>query len=129
MRFGYGLTVAACLVLWLLPLAGIALTSLHSADDLNRGNVWSWPDALQWSNYAAVLGQSRTGRFLLNSFLIAIPAVAGTIICSAMAGFALAKHPFRGNRLLLMIFVAGNLVPFQVLMIPVRDLVIRREEL
>ena len=41
-----------------------------------------------------------------------------------MAGFALAKHAFRGNRLLLMIFVAGNLVPFQVLMIPVRDLVI-----
>src|SRR6185295_16109624 len=35
-----------------------------------------------------------------------------------------AKHPFGGNRLLLAVFVAGNLVPFQVLMIPVRDLVI-----
>jgi multiple sugar transport system permease protein len=41
-----------------------------------------------------------------------------------MAGFALAKHPFRGSRLLLAVFVAGNLVPFQVLMIPVRDLII-----
>ena len=53
------------------------------------------------------------GRFVANSFLIAIPAVAGTVMLSAMAGFALAKHPFPGNRLLLMVFVAGNLVPFQ----------------
>jgi multiple sugar transport system permease protein len=119
-----GAAVVACLVVWLLPLAGVALTSLHSLDDLNRGNVWSWPDELQWSNYAVVFGGSRAGRFLANSFLITIPAVAGTILISAMAGFALAKHPFRGNRLLLMVFVAGNLVPFQVLMIPVRDLVI-----
>ena len=124
LQVDHGAAVLACLIVWLLPLAGVALTSLHSLDDLNRGNLWSWPDELQWSNYATVLGGSRAGRFLANSFLITIPAVAGTILISAMAGFALAKHPFRGNRLLLMIFVAGNLVPFQVLMIPVRDLVI-----
>jgi multiple sugar transport system permease protein len=50
--------------------------------------------------------------------------VAGTVLLSSMAGFALAKHAFPGNRLLLATFVAGNLVPFQVLMIPVRDLMI-----
>src|SRR6185295_18996323 len=60
----------------------------------------------------------------VNSALITVPAVAGTVMLSAMAGFALAKHPFPGNRLLLMVFVAGNLVPFQALMIPVRDLMI-----
>jgi multiple sugar transport system permease protein len=124
LQVDHGAAVVACLIIWLLPLAGVALTSLHSLDDLNRGNLWSWPDQLQWSNYATVLRGSRAGRFLANSFLITIPAVAGTILISAMAGFALAKHPFRGNRLLLMVFVAGNLVPFQVLMIPVRDLVI-----
>ena len=63
-------------------------------------------------------------QFILNSFVITIPAVIGTVAIASMAGFALAKHEFRGNRLLLMAFVAGNLVPFQVLMIPVRDLII-----
>jgi multiple sugar transport system permease protein len=124
MRLGYGATVAACLAIWLLPLAGIALTSLQSADTLNRGHVWSWPEALQWSNYATVAGDPRMARFLANSFLVTVPAVLGTVALSAMAGFALAKHPFAGDRLLLAVFVAGNLVPFQVLMIPVRDLVI-----
>jgi multiple sugar transport system permease protein len=123
-RIGYGAVVAACLAIWLLPLVGVALTSLQSSDDLNRGNLWSLPEKPQWANYAAVLAGSRMARFAMNSVLVTIPAVAGTILMSAMAGFALAKHSFAGNRVLLMVFVTGNLVPFQVLMIPVRDLMI-----
>jgi multiple sugar transport system permease protein len=60
----------------------------------------------------------------MNSVLVTLPAVAGTVLLSSMAGFALAKHAFPGQRLLLVALVAGNLVPFQVLMIPVRDLMI-----
>jgi multiple sugar transport system permease protein len=124
-RAGYGLAVVASLAVWLLPLMGIAFTSMHSLEDLNRGNIWGWPTQMGLvQNYAAVLTGSRMSQMVVNSFLITIPAVIGTVLLSAMAGFALAKHPFSGNRLLLMVFVAGNLVPFQVLMIPVRDLVI-----
>ena len=123
-RSAYAAGVCACLLLWLLPLGGIALASLQTLDDLNRGAVWSWPRSLQWSNYATVLASSAMPRFIVNSIVVTLPAVAGTILFSAMAGFALAKHPFPGSRALLMAFVAGNLVPFQVLMIPVRDLVI-----
>jgi multiple sugar transport system permease protein len=124
-RAGYGLAVVAALAVWLLPLAGVAYTSMHSLEDLNAGNVWGWPAHPSLiANYAAVLADSSLARMAVNSFLITVPAVVGTVLLSSMAGFALAKHPFPGNRLLLMVFVAGNLVPFQVLMIPVRDLMI-----
>jgi multiple sugar transport system permease protein len=124
-RAGYALAVAAALVVWLLPLAGIAYTSMHSLEDLNAGNVWGWPlhPALA-DNFRTVLGGSGMGVMAFNSFVVTLPAVFFTVLLSAMAGFALAKHRFPGNRLLLMIFVAGNLVPLQVLMIPVRDLMI-----
>ena len=102
---------------------GIAYTSMHSLEDLNAGNVWGWPLHSAFAdNFRTVLGGSRMGAMALNSFVVTLPAVAFTVLLSAMAGFALAKHRFPGNRLLLMVFVAGNLVPFQVLMIPVRDL-------
>jgi multiple sugar transport system permease protein len=124
-RAGYGLAVVAALSLWLLPLAGVAFTSMHSLEDLNAGNVWGWPLHFAFvDNYRAVVTGSRVGEMAINSLLITLPAVAGTVLLSSMAGFALAKHPFPGHRLLLMVFVAGNLVPFQVLMIPVRDLMI-----
>jgi multiple sugar transport system permease protein len=124
-RTGYALAVSVALVVWLLPLAGIAYTSMHSLADLNAGNVWGWPLHLALvDNFRAVLGGSGMGVMALNSLIVTLPAVACTVLLSAMAGFALAKHRFPGNRLLLMIFVAGNLVPLQVLMIPVRDLMI-----
>ena len=123
-KLGYRFAVLALLILWLLPLIAVALTSIRSAEDLSRGNFWGWPQEVMLENYFAVLVGSRMAQFILNSILITLPAVAGAVALSAMAGFALAKHPFPGNRVLLVIFVAGNLVPFQTLMIPVRDLVI-----
>ena len=125
LRAVYGVCVAALLAVWLLPLFGVALTSVRSADDLARGNFWGWPAEFDvWENYASVLRESRIGAFIANSFMITIPTVAATLLLASMAGFALAKHRFRGNRLLLMVFVAGNLVPAQALMIPVRDLML-----
>jgi len=124
-RARYRVAVAASLGVWLLPLLAVALASLRSQEDLNRGNFWGWPTGLRlFENYATVLTESRLPQFVMNSFLVTIPAVVGAVAFASMAGFALAKHEFKGNRLLLMIFIGGNLVPFQALMIPVRDLVI-----
>ena len=39
-----------------------------------------------------------------------------------MAGFALGVYKFKANLWLFFLFVAGNFVPFQILMVPVRDL-------
>ena len=42
-----------------------------------------------------------------------------------MTGFALAIYKFRSNLLVFFMFVAGNFVPFQILMVPVRDLTLQ----
>ena len=121
----YLAAVLVTLAVWMLPLVAVALTSLRSLEDLQRGNLWGWPQDLRpLANYATVLTMSRMPQFVVNSFLVAIPAVLGTLLLSSMAGFALAKHDFRGSLPLLMLFVGGNLVPLQTLMIPVRDLMI-----
>jgi len=73
---------------------------------------------------AAVFADPRMAQFILNSVLITVPAVLGAVTLACMAGFALAKYRFRGNLVLFVIFIAGNLVPFQILMIPVRNLTI-----
>jgi multiple sugar transport system permease protein len=124
-RAAYGVALPLSLLVWLLPLFTVMLTSVRGIEDLNRGNFWGWPTEFQLvENYTAVFTSSPTGRFILNSVLITIPAVAGALALSAMAGFALAKYEFRGNLVLFAIFIADNFVPFQILMIPVRDLTI-----
>ena len=121
----YQVAVPISLLIWLLPLFAIALTSTRSLDDLSRGNYWGWPTDLRIAeNYSAVFTSSPMGRYLLNSVCITLPAVAGTLAISTMAGFALARYRFVGSTALFATFIAGNFVPFQVLMIPVRDLMI-----
>ena len=51
-----------------------------------------------------------------------IPVVIGAVALSTMTGFALGVYKFRSNLLVFFLFVAGNFVPFQILMVPVRDL-------
>jgi multiple sugar transport system permease protein len=112
-------------MIWLLPLFAVAITSVRSIEDLNRGNFWGWPDKIRFpDNYIEAFTQSPMAQFLLNSVMITVPAVAGALAMSCMAGYALAKFNFRGNLLLFSIFIAGNFVPFQILMIPVRTLMI-----
>ena len=121
----YRVALPVALLLWLLPLLAVALTSVRSIEDLNRGNFWGWPTSIELvANYTAIFTSSPMGRFIVNSLLITIPAVAGTLALSCMAGYALAKYNFRGSLAIFAVFIAGNFVPFQILMIPVRDLMI-----
>jgi multiple sugar transport system permease protein len=118
----YKIAVPVALILWLLPLLGVALTSVRPASDLAQGNYFGWPSAIALSNYAEVFTRSPIAGYMLNSFKVTIPTVIGAVALSCMTGFALAVYRFRSNLLVFFLFVAGNFVPFQILMVPVRDL-------
>jgi multiple sugar transport system permease protein len=119
----YKASLPLALVVWLLPLIAVFITSMRSTDELMRGNYWGWPERLALlENYRTVLISSPMLHYFLNSCLITVPSVIGAIALASMAGFALATYPFKGNSSILGVFVAGNFVPIQVLMIPVRQL-------
>ncbi len=123
-RIVYQLALPVALFLWLLPLIGVAVTSLKPASDLAAGNYFGPPSHLAFSNYADVFTGSPIGQYIWNSFKVTIPTVVGTLILSSLTGFALGIYRFRGNILIFFMFVAGNFVPFQILMVPVRDMTV-----
>jgi multiple sugar transport system permease protein len=123
-RVAYKLALPVALVLWLLPLLGVALTSVRPAADLASGNYFGWPSAVAFSNYADVFNNSPIGQYIWNSFKVTIPTMIGAVAISCMTGFALGVYQFRGNLLIFFLFVAGNFVPFQILMVPVRDMTV-----
>lgn len=126
---GYQLTYQAvlpfALILWLLPLIAVAMFSIKPAADFANGNYWGWPSSFEgFTNYGKVFLESNMPRYLLNSMFITIPTVLGAVALSSMAGFALGIYKFKGNLFIFFMFIAGNFVPFQILMVPVRDLTI-----
>lgn len=125
-QISYKVALPLTILIWLLPLAAIMMTSVRSIADINAGNYWGWPE--QWmlvENYTEVFARTNMGRYLLNSVLITIPVMIFSVGLATMAGFALAKYKFRGRIAIFAAFIGGNFVPFQILMIPVRDLTIQ----
>ena len=125
MQWLYTIALPITLVLWLFPLLGVALTSLRPASDLAQGNYFGMPSGIAWENYAYIFTQTPIGQYMINSLWVTIPTVIGAVGLSLMTGFALAVYGFRGNILIFFMFVAGNFVPFQILMVPVRDMTLQ----
>ena len=122
-RLIYQLLLPVSLFIWLLPLLAIFMTSIRSAKDINTGNVFGWPSSFEmFANYSGVFIRSNAGQYFLNSIWITIPTVAVSISLACLAGYALAIYRFRWSMPLFFLFIAGNFVPFQILMVPVRDL-------
>jgi multiple sugar transport system permease protein len=124
-RWLYTIALPVSLVLWLFPLLGVALTSLRPASDLAQGNYFGMPSGIAWENYVYIFTETPIGQYMLNSIWVTIPTVIGAVGLSLMTGFALAVYGFRGNILIFFMFVAGNFVPFQILMVPVRDMTLQ----
>lgn len=122
----YRVTLPVALVLWLLPLLAVLVTSVRSFDELMAGNYWGWPRHFAAvANYREVMTSSPMGLYFWNSLRITLPSVVGAVGLASMAGYALSTYRFRGNLLLFGIFIAGNFIPFQILMIPVRNLTLQ----
>ena len=125
-QYRYRLFLYLSVILWLLPLIAIMLVSLRSLSDLNAGNYWGIPTELNFfENYFEVFVRSPMATYFLNSLIITIPTTIITLIISSMSGFTLAIHKFKFNMFIFAMFIAGNFIPFQILLVPVRSITIQ----
>jgi multiple sugar transport system permease protein len=115
----YWIVASLLVLLWVSPIAATLLTSVKSLDELNQGRYWTWPETLRWSNYYDAFVTGGFSRYFLNSFVITVPSVLLTLLLSSVNGYVLAKLRFWGRDAILLIFIGGMLLPFQILLIPV----------
>jgi len=113
------LLISICIV-WLIPILSALYTALRTFADGTANGPWSFPPhSLTLANFGEAWTEGGFSQYFLNTFLVVVPAVILMLTLSSMAAYVLARHRFRGSRLLLMVFVAGLLLPFQILIIPV----------
>ena len=106
-------------LIYMSPFFSAIITSVRTQDDISLNGFWSIPQEISLQNYADAWTQGRVNRYLLNSFIITIPALTLTIFLSSLSAFALARYRFRLNRPIFFMYVAGTMLPFQILLLPV----------
>lgn len=99
------------------PLVFTANVAMKSRHDyiLDR---FSPADSVRWDNIARAWTSVGLGRYFVNSVVVVASAVALLLLIGSMTGFALSHLRFRGSRALFLGFLAALFVPFQVVMVP-----------
>jgi ABC-type glycerol-3-phosphate transport system permease component len=109
----------ACLALLsLLPLIWLCCATVKSGDDLFQYSFLPWGhlNHLTLANYTRLFAQRPFGSWMLSSIFLASTQTVGAVVLSSLGGFAIAKYRFFGRRALLALLLGVMLLPYQVLL-------------
>jgi multiple sugar transport system permease protein len=105
-------------LIWVAPIFLTILQSFRPFQDVQLNGIMSMPKHLSFENYYHAFVQSRMWLFFFNSVEVAVPAVVITLFLASMIAFVLSRYDSKASVPMLMLFTAGNLLPPQLLFIP-----------
>lgn len=107
-------------IIWLVPLASALYTGIRTFADGSANGPWSFPPhSLTLQNFVSAWTDGGFSQYFINTFIVVIPSVILMLGLSSMSAYVLSQRRFRGSRFIFIIYVAGLLLPFQILLIPV----------
>lgn len=105
----YSLLTAAA-VSALFPIVWMLSGSLQSLQELLKGSALT-PAVPQWQNYATAWVKGNLAVYLTNSTIYTLSAVAGILLVSSLAGYALARITFKGKAVFTGLILAVMIIP------------------
>jgi alpha-glucoside transport system permease protein len=119
------ITILVVVVLWLIPAAGVLITSFRPealADSTGWWTVLGHPfRTTEWTleNYRLALDTGGFENAFLNSLAVAVPSTVIPITIAAFAAYAFSWMEFRGRYVLFVLVVGLLVVPLQMALIPI----------
>jgi alpha-glucoside transport system permease protein len=119
------ITITVVVLLWLIPVAGVFVTSFRPEALVERTGWWTAIghlfDTSQWTlaNYRTALDTEGFENAFLNSVAVTVPSTVIPITIAAFAAYAFAWMQFRGRDVLFVLVVGLMVVPLQMALIPI----------
>jgi glucose/mannose transport system permease protein len=110
---------------FLTPLYVMLVTSLKDAEQIRAGNLLALPTSINLESWGLAWSSACTGvdcnglkPFFMNSVYMAVPAVVLSTAWGALNGYVLSMWRFRGSELMFGFLLFGVFMPFQVVLLP-----------
>jgi multiple sugar transport system permease protein len=104
---------------WFAPIIVVLVTSFRTFDDVSANGIASFPHTFTFSTYLQAWNQGGMFQALVNSMIVTVPTVLLSLLLAAAAAFGLSRFRIPLRRTILLVMLAGNLLPVQMLLIPV----------
>jgi multiple sugar transport system permease protein len=108
----------------LLPFYWLLITSFKFQKEILSLPITWWPKEFTVQHWIDAFKVANFGRYFLNSVIVCSLLTLGNVLTSALAGFAFAKHRFKGRNLLFTFILAGLMIPFFVPLIPLYEMMV-----
>lgn len=110
--------VFVCSILFMLPFAWAAFSSLKTIPELyTYPPIWL-PRIPQWGNYGQIFRDTSMARWLANSVYIAAVSVVAAVLTSAVTGYGFARFRYHGREVLFLMILSAVMLPASVTTIP-----------
>jgi multiple sugar transport system permease protein len=100
------------------PFVYLLSTSLKDEAQLLNQPREFFPAPLHFRNFLTVFERFDVLRYFANTFVVVIGSVAGNVIVSTLAGYALARLQYRGRELVFLLTLACMFMPLFLIIIP-----------
>ena len=107
------------LIIVLIPAYVLLVTSLKPPAETNVSGAWALPSHWTVAPWRTAWDTLRPS--ILRSFQLAIPAALASSLLGSANGFVLSKWKFPGADVVFTLFLFGMFIPYQAVMIPLRD--------
>lgn len=122
-RLARGLFLGVLMVMMGFPFLMTISVSLQTMSEIYSAQPVVIPKPPQFSNYLAALSTGNRPRYFMNSLIVTVITVAISLVINSMSGFVFARIPFKGRGVLFMLILLGMMIPAQVTLVPVFNLV------
>jgi multiple sugar transport system permease protein len=106
-------------LLWLAPIVFVVLVALREFDDIAARGLGALPAGLTLEGFATALAGGQVATALANSAVVTVCTVVASLALAAIGAYALSRYRIPARRSILLVMLAGNLLPPQILLIPV----------
>lgn len=112
------LTIAFLITITAYPLLWMVINSFKSNSDFLNNPSYTFPEVWRWDNYAIAWETGNLSTTIMNSLIVTIPSLFFIVLLGTAAGFALEVLVFKGRGAVLLLFLAGIMIPGQMIILP-----------
>lgn len=118
-RFFLYVVLSVVALSMLLPFIWMIITSVKE-----QREVFTFPPTFipsgqwHWENFLKVVSVENFGRFFLNSSIVTVSVVLGSLFINSLSAYAFARLKFVGRNVLFMLYLATMMIPWVITVIP-----------